>query len=191
MIIKLDEDVAKIGAVYNAINFYCKQLKIFRISDNVFITEKKLNQLGVYKSELENLINNIRSVFCDKDYFSIKNVYDEIDCSKYEEFGLSENFIEDLIFYLDDIKTLRINNNRLFSFSKKTLSITNFMYDMVNKYSSISLDDLEKEIMKNYQISVPFDKLRGYLYSTDIFYSDILGKIYSDKNNYYEEVYND
>ena len=65
------------------------------------------------------------------------------------------------------------------------------MYDMVNKYSSISLEDLEKEIAINYQISVPFDKLRGYLYSTDIFYSDILGKIYSDKNNYYEEVYND
>ena len=65
------------------------------------------------------------------------------------------------------------------------------MYDMVNKYSSISLEDLEKEIAINYQISVPFDKLRGYLYSTDIFYSDILEKIYSDKNNYYEEVYND
>ena len=58
------------------------------------------------------------------------------------------------------------------------------MYDMVNKYSSISLEDLEKEIAINYQISVPFDKLRGYLYSTDIFYSDILGKIYSDNESF-------
>ena len=148
-------------------------------------------QLGITKQDLEQFIGKIREKFYDKDYFSVNNVTNEIDCSIFENIGLSESFIDDLISNLDDIKTLRINNNRLYSFSKYSLSITEFMYDMVNKYSSISLEDLEKEIAINYQISVPFDKLRGYLYSTDIFYSDILEKIYSDKNNYYEEVYND
>ena len=45
--------------------------------------------------------------------------------------------------------------------------------------------------MRTYQISIPFDKLRSYVYNTEIFYSDILGKIYSDKKDYYEEVYNE
>ena len=190
-VIKLDESIIKIGAIYNAINYYCKQLKIFKLSNNIFITDKKLLQLGITKQDLEQFIGKIREKFYDKDYFSVNNVTNEIDCSIFENIGLSESFIDDLISNLDDIKTLRINNNRLYSFSKYSLSITEFMYDMVNKYSSISLEDLEKEIAINYQISVPFDKLRGYLYSTDIFYSDILEKIYSDKNNYYEEVYND
>lgn len=190
-VIKFDESIIKIGAIYNAINYYCKQLKIFKLSNNIFITDKKLLELGITKQDLEQFIENIREKFYEKDYFSVNNVTTEIDCSIFENIGLSESFIDDLIFNLDDIKILRINNNRLYSFSKYSLSITEFMYDMVNKYSSISLEDLEKEIAINYQISVPFDRLRGYLYSTDIFYSDILGKIYSDKNNYYEEVYND
>lgn len=190
-LIRIDDDVLKVGAIYNALAYYCKQLKLFKMTDNIFITYKKLESLGVNRTILTDLISNIRESFSDKDYFSINNVLDNIDCSIFNNIGLPENFIEDIIFYLDDIRTLRINNNRLFSFSKKTMTISNFMYDMVDKYSSISLDDLEKEIMKNYQISIPFDKLRGYLYSTDIFYSDILGKIYSDKNNYYEEVYDE
>lgn len=190
-VIKLDENITRIGAVYNAIGYYCRQLKLFQIADNVYITDKKLEQLGIVKDELVNLIKQIMDIFGDKDYFSVNNIISEIDCSKYEELGLSEKFLEDIVFYLEDIKTLRINNNRLFSFTKKNMSISNFMYDMINKYSSISLDDLEKEIMLSYQINVPFDKLRGYLYGTDIFYSDILGKIYSDKNNYYEEVYDE
>ena len=189
--IKIEEDVAKVGAIYNALAYYCKQLKLFKMTDNIYITYKKLSSLGVTNEVLVGIINNIRDTFCDRDYFSINNVLNEIDCSIFDSLGLPDNFMEDIIFYLDDIKTLRINNNRLFSFTKKSMTISNFMYDMVNKYSSISLDDLEKEIMKNYQISIPFDRLRGYLYSTDIFYSDILGKIYSDKNNYYEEVYNE
>lgn len=190
-VIRLDESLIKIGAIYNALSYYCKHLKIFHIADNVYISDRKLEQLGISKFELLNLINQIRNKFSQKDYFSVNNVVSEIDCSKYENLGLTEKFIEDIIFYLDDIKTLRINNNRLFRFSNNNLSISNFMYDMVNKYSSISLDDLEKEIMINYQVSIPFDKLRSYLYSTEIFYSDVLGKIYSDKNNYYEEVYDE
>ena len=191
LIIRFEDYIAKIGPIYNAIGYYCRQLKLFQVADYIYITDLKLEQLGVYKDDLISLIDNIRNTFFDKDYFSVYNVITEIDCSKFEELGLNEKFIEEIVFYLDDIKTLRINNNRLFSFNKKTLSISNFMYDMVNKYSSISLDDLEKEILMNYQINVPFEKLRSYLYSTDIFYSDILGKIYSDKNNYYEEVYDE
>ena len=190
-VIKLDENITRIGAIYNAVGYYCRQLKLFQIAANVYITDRKLEQLGISKDEIINLIKQIVNIFGDKDYFSVNNITSEIDCSKYEELGLNEKFLEDIVFYLEDIKTLRINNNRLFSFTKKNMSISNFMYDMVNKYSSISLDDLEKEIMLNYQINVPFDKLRGYLYGTDIFYSDILGKIYSDKNNYYEEVYDE
>ena len=53
------------------------------------------------------------------------------------------------------------------------------------------INSLEEEISKNYQIMIPEDKLKSYLYGTDIFYSNILEKIYLDKNDYYEEVYDE
>ena len=181
----------KISAFYNALSYYSQHLKLFRIEDGIYITEGKLNELGVSKDKLLRTIDKIHETFKYRDYFSIKNVYTELDLSQFENLGLSEDFVSDIIFNLSDIKTLRINNNKLFCFTDKQLSIAEFMYDMVNKYSSISLDNLEEEIRKNYQIEIPFNKLRDYLYNTNIFYSDTLEKIYSDKNDYYEEVYNE
>lgn len=189
--LKIEEDLGKIGAIYNALNNYCKELAIFKITDNVYITSKKLESLGITREDVKRLTSDINSIFQDKDYFSLNNIINEIECAKFEEIGLGETFIEEIVSCIDGIKTLRINNNKLYSFSQKTLSIANFMYDMVNKYSSISLDDLEREISKNYQITISADKLREYLYGTEIFYSNILGKIYLDKNDYYEEVYNE
>lgn len=190
-VLRFDESLLKISAFYNALSYYSQHLKLFRIEDGIYITEGKLNELGVSKDKLLRTIDKIRETFKYRDYFSIKNVYTELDLSQFENLGLSEDFVSDIIFNLSDIKTLRINNNKLFCFTDKQLSIAEFMYDMVNKYSSISLDNLEEEIRKNYQIEIPFNKLRDYLYNTNIFYSDTLEKIYSDKNDYYEEVYNE
>ena len=47
------------------------------------------------------------------------------------------------------------------------------------------------EISKNYQIQISVDKLKGYISETEIFYSKIMDKIYLDKNDYYEEVYDE
>ena len=190
-IIKLDKDIVRIGSIYNAIYYFCKNLMLFKLTDDIFITSSKLEELGISKKELLTLIDNVRELFGDYDYFTINNIYSELDCSKFEKLGLSSGFIEDMLFYLDDIRTLRINNIRMFSFSNKHLSIAKFMNDMINKYVSITLNDLEKEILRVYQVDIPFEKLRGYLYNTDIFYSDILEKIYLDKNDYYEEVYDE
>lgn len=190
-ILKLDDDILKIPSVRGAINYYCEKFVLFKIADNNYITDNKLRDLGIMKDEIVELIKKTKDKFSDKDYFSVHNVFDEINCSIFIDMGLSEDFLEDMISYIDGVKILRINNNRLFTFTRKHPNISDFMYDMVNKYSSISLDNLEKEIQKNYQVNIPYEKLREYLYGTDIFYSDILGKIYSDKNCYYEEVYNE
>ena len=74
--------------------------------------------LGITKQDLEQFIGMIREKFYDKDYFSVNNVTNEIDCFIFENIGLSDSFIDDLIFNLDDIKTLRINNNRLYRHAK-------------------------------------------------------------------------
>lgn len=190
-VIKFDFDVLNIGSVYNAVNNYCKEFKLFRFYKGIYITIKKMRENNLGEEYLEDFINSIKNEFNDWDYFSVFNVCDIIDCDKFKELGFSEDYIEDIISCIKNVKVLRINNNRLFSFTKDNLNKSNFMYDMANKYSSISLDDLECQIYDAYQIEIPFDKLRSYLYNTDIFYSDILGKIYIDKEDYYKEVYDE
>ena len=42
--IKIEEDVAKVGAIYNALAYYCKQLKLFKMTDNIYITDNICNK---------------------------------------------------------------------------------------------------------------------------------------------------
>ena len=189
--IRFDDALIHCGTIYNAVNSYCRNYQLFRMTDNVFVTKNKLIQLGISEEFFNKFIIELRNTYIDKDYFSINNVVNDIDCDLFFDIGLNDEFLDNLIFSMEDITTLRINNYRLFSYNKENVSIKIFMEDMINKYNSISLNDLEDEIKKNYMIDISSTKLREYLYRTDIFYSDIMEKIYLDKKDYYEEVYNE
>lgn len=190
-IIRINDDLRKCGAIYNALNYYCTELKLFKITDNAYVSIAKLEELGITKKEILEFIKQIEETYQDTDYFSINNIAADFNLSRFYDIGFDDTFVESLICTRSTISTLRINNEKLFSLNMKNLTIKKFMEDMVSKYRSISLESLEEEISKNYQIMIPEDKLKGYLYGTDIFYSNILEKIYLDKNDYYEEVYDE
>lgn len=190
-IIRINDNLRKCGAIYNALNYYCTELKLFKITDNAYVSIAKVEDLGISKEEILGFIKQIEEAYQDVDYFSINNIAADFNLSRFYDIGFDDMFIESLICTRNNISTLRINNEKLFSLNMKNLTIKKFMEDMVSKYRSISLEGLEKEISKNYQIMIPEDKLKSYLYGTDIFYSNILEKIYLDKNDYYEEVYDE
>ena len=191
MIIKMSYSLCKCGSVYNALNYYCRELKLFKITDTVYITYLKLKELGMSMDYLLNFISEIEDKYQDTDYFSINNIIADFNTDMFSDLGFDEKFIENIISYRENVNTLRINNYKLFSFINKNLTRRKVIEDMISKYRSISLDELEDEISKNYQIQISVDKLKGYISETEIFYSKIMDKIYLDKNDYYEEVYDE
>ena len=190
-IIRFESDLLKCGPIYNAINSFLREKMLFKMTDQVFITQNKLTELGISSLYVEGMIANINKLYSDRDYFSVNNVMSDLDLSKLLDVGLTEQFVENFVISISSVSTLRINNTKLFTLEDKKLSIKNFMYEMVSKYRSVTLTQLENEIRKNYQIIIPANKLREYLYGTDIFYSDILDKIYNDSEDYYVEVYDE
>lgn len=190
-IIKLDEDLMKCGAIYNAVNYVCKEHKLFKINNTIYVTKKKFISLGITQQDILDFVENIKNNYFDKDYFSVYNVMNDINVDIFTSRGLTETFIENLTNSIIEISTLRIDNNKLFTYKKGNISIKRFMEDMAYKYNKMSLYELESKIEENYQINISEEKLRGYLYGTEIFYSNIMNKIYIDKKDYYEEVYNE
>ncbi len=190
-ILKFSEDLIEISAIQITLDQYCKKHKLFKIDakGKVYITIKKLNEAGLTMKKIKTLIMDLKENFMDADYFSINNIYREIDVEAFDKLGFDEEFFENFISSIDGIRVLRINNNKLFKFSKKNLTRKTFMDDMINKYSSINIGELQNEIYNKYQIEINYDKLKHYAKSADIFYSDIYDKIYLDKEDYYKEVY--
>ena len=138
--------------------------------------------IGMKKSRQATLI----SVLC---YENIKN---EISMQNIIELGFDDEFIENIVFYNNDISTLRINNHKLFSFVKKKMSIQSFIEDEMEKYRSISISDFVNNVNEEYSIGLTYDVVKGYVYGlSNIYYSPILDKLYIDKEDFYKEIYDE
>ena len=191
-IIRIDSDLLKCGVIYNVINDYCKSYNIFKVNNGLYITKAKMNERGINKFTINGIIKEMKEQFSDTVYFSVENIKNEISVQNIVDLGFDDEFIENIIFYNDDISTLRINNHKLFTFLKKKLSIQQFIEDEMEKYRSISISDFVNNINEEYSIDLTYDIVKGYLYGlSNIYYSLILDKLYIDKEDYYKEIYDE
>lgn len=190
-ILNLSPEIMKTPSVYSQIYVLQREMRLFKLDENIFVSMDKLKTIGISEDDIKQFLLNIKELFAEKDYFSIYNVLDEVDVSKFEEKGLSEKFLENFLSFIPEIKTLRISSNKLFSFSDSPLQITAFMRHLVGQYSKITISDISREILRKYQINISIEKVREFVLNIeDVFYSDILEKVYIDKEDYYKEIYN-
>ena len=162
-----------------------KSYDIVSISDKEFITITKLKKLGIDKEMLNKFCNDVFTSFENIMYFTIYNVKKTIDTSWIEDNGFDDIFYECLVETIDNVKYLRINNQKIYSFIDDNVEVE----DIINEFmieDSIYVDELIDNIKNKYGIDVSPDKL---IYS-DKFYSKELNKLYSNKECYYKEVYN-
>ena len=100
--------------------------------------------------------------------------------------GFDDIFYECLIETIDNVKYIKINNQKIYSFTDDNVEIE----DIINEFmveESIYLDELVDCIKEKYGINISYDKL---IYSKK-FYSRDLNKLYENKDCYYKEVYKD
>ena len=162
-----------------------KSYDIVSISNKEFITITKLKKLGIDKEMLNKFCNDVYTSFENITYFTIYNIKNTIDTSWIEDNGFDDIFYECLVETIDNVKYLRINNQKIYSFIDDNVEVE----DIINEFmvdDSIYVDELVDYIKNKYGIDVSPDKL---IYS-DKFYSKELNKLYSSKEYYYKEVYN-
>lgn len=162
-----------------------KSYDIVSISDKEFITINKLKKLGITKETLNKFCNDVYTSFENITYFTIYNIKNTIDISWIEDNGFDDIFYECLVETIDNIKFLRINNQKIYSFIDDNVEIEDIINEFMSE-ESIYVDELIDNIKDKYGIDVSYDKL---IYS-DKFYSRELNKLYLDKECYYKEVYN-
>ena len=162
-----------------------KNYDIVLISDKEFITYKKLSELGINKEMMNKFCNDVFTSFENINYFTIYNIKNMIDTTWIDDNGFDDIFYECLVETIDNIKFLRINNKKIYSFIDDNVEVE----DIINEFmveESIYVDELIDDIKEKYGIDVSSDKL---IYS-DKFYSRELNKLYLNKECYYKEVYN-
>ncbi len=191
-IIKIDIDLLKSGVIYNTINDYCKNYNIFKVRNGIYVSKLKMDEEGVDSEYINSMFENLKDKLGDTSYFSVENVKNELEISSISNLGFDDEFIENIIFYNNDISTLRINNHKLFSYINKKPNIETFIEDELEKYRIITISELVDEINEDYSIDLTYDVVRGYVYRlSNVYYSQSLDKLYIDKEDFYKEIYDE
>lgn len=186
--IKIDKDYFKVSSFYFALIRFEQKFDIVKIDNDEYITYQKLHSLGITKEILYKVRSEIENRLKEKNYISVKHIKNIVDETILGDFGFDDIFYESLISPLDNVKALRINNNKIFTIGAENNRLSFIRY-IVNNNGSIEIDKLERLLKTDYDIDVPYYKIKEYIYGSDLYYNEILEKIYIDKKDFYEEVY--
>ena len=80
-----------------------KSLDIFLISNEEYITIKKLNSLGIEKEDIIRFCDSVVIKFKEVNYFTLSNVRELLDINKLDDYGFDDIFLDNIIGNIDDI----------------------------------------------------------------------------------------
>lgn len=186
-----DYRIRNLQAIYSNIQRFEKSFDIFRINSIKYVTIKKLNELGINKVYLHEVVQNIKTQFCDIDYFTLDDVYTKVDMQLIDACGMNDLFMESLISTIEEVKVIRISNAKIYSIQNVTLKKSEFIENILYKLNSVYIDVLADFLNDKYGIQITIEKIKEIIKDTDLFYKDTIGKIYVNKQDYYEEIYDE
>lgn len=184
-----NDNILKNSTYFTMMKKIEKTYDIFLISSDEYITIRKLKELGVEKEDIVEFCNEVKDTFKDKNYFTLSNVKSMININKLDDFGFDDIFFENIIGNIDEVTYIKFSSNKIFSFNNKEIDGKKFIIDCIGNKPSVFIEKLQDEINDNYGIEVKQEKIKNAIMDTDMYISDMLNKIYQNKEIYYEEVY--
>lgn len=189
--IRLDKELFDNETLFNAIIDYRQSYKIFKINEELYITIAKMGKLWIGTTYIDNFFKRLKNHFWDSDFFSIHNVKNSLDVKIFWELWFDDEFLENIIYYNNEISSLQIKWRKLFSYSMNDISTIKFIEYKMEKFRVISLSNFVNEINEEYWLDLDYDILRNCMWNlTNVFYSQTMDKLYLDKEDFYNEVYN-
>lgn len=188
-ILHIDKDLIN-NLIYKRISDKCREFQLYKVNDNTYISHIKLEENWINEDYIKNFFVSLKNRFSNSDYFSIKQVKEELDISKIENLWFDDSFLENIIFFGDWISTIRINNHRLFSYKMGIQTINDFIENELNKVKVTTLYSFIDNLNKTYGLDLDYDIIKVYISRLpNIYYNQILDKVYCNKQDFYNEVY--
>lgn len=168
-----------------------KNFEIFKVEKDVYITYKKLSEAGI---TVDDIMDYKRALleFIEEDenkYFTLYSIREEGFEHSLDDLGFSDTFYERLILAFEEFRAIQTSTSYILKKTNTILSLREFIYDYVSERRVVKLETLINDIEEIYGIILETSKVIYLLRQTDVFYSEELYKIYIDKEDFFEEVY--
>ncbi|MER2126815.1 hypothetical protein [Solibacillus sp.] len=167
-----------------------KELKIFKIEHDTYITLPKLESVGITTDHIVDFQQQVKFASEDFEYFTLDMLKAKGFTHPLLELGFESIFYDRILWADPEFQAVTLNAGYIFIIQQEDVTLSIFLKWLINHYDSIEAYDLMNEIKQTYHLEIELSKIIALLQNTDIYYSPELMKFYSDKNVYFDEVYN-
>lgn len=156
-----------------------------------YISVNRLSQNGMTNDVIDKYIDNLMEQLEDGKIYSIQTILNNKEDNIFEEYGFGLRFYESM-FRRDKnnrrIYSLAVGGTLLIRKLEKINSFTDLLQQIIDEYRSFEIYDLIYYLKEEYHIETHRSFILESVKECDMYFNEIMGKIYIDNDYYYEEL---
>lgn len=178
--------------VKRKIDNYENDFKLLKVEEEngLYITNKSLLNGGITKQDLIHYKKSVEGFVGEGEFFSLHSIAKNNFYHELEEYGFEDIFYESILMRPGKLKYLKIAEQNVFVKTKKEVTIHDFISILFGNDKSINVDDLIGRIHSVIHISINYNSAVKLMKNTEYYYSHELHKLYKNKENYFQDIYN-
>ena len=168
-----------------------REYEIFLFGDEQIVTMKRLSRFGITKDDIYSYCDAVAAATEDGEYFTVYSLRQKGVESKLDDLGFDDLFYAWILAMHPDFAYQRVFGSIiLLKTNESTFTSTrDFLRWLLSDYDSVDADDFISDCQENYGIAIPNrSEITEAISGTDMYYDPIMGRIYSDKSIYYDEL---
>lgn len=165
-----------------------KSYEIIEFDNNQFVNFRRLRRLGIEKEDIEHYCDSVYEFVANESYFTIDKLRKDGFSSKMDDLGFGNLFYWSLLNNDDRFVGQHVfGSTILYKGNNETITRSTFIKSIVDEQESIGIDELRSYIKDCYGLNVSRENVVSASGSSELYYDQIMDKIYKDKNDYYSE----
>lgn len=184
---EISPEMRKIGSTFsNYLYKFIYDKILFKISDEKYITIKKLNEMGITIEDIDDFIEKIEKTIPENEYFNLYTLNTDFS-NKILNNKFPDCFYENLIMIIPDVKSFRMKNNTLFIKTNNSATREKFINSFI-KTSKKYIKDIRNEIRNTYNIEVEDYYIRQFINRKKFYLDSSTDCVYESRERYEEEI---
>ncbi|MDT0672640.1 DNA-directed RNA polymerase subunit alpha C-terminal domain-containing protein [Staphylococcus chromogenes] len=162
------------------------KLELLEFSPKKYISRKKLNEIGLSLEVLREYQDKVVQSIDDDRIWPIESIVELVDNKDIDSFGFDFIFYRSLLRGVDKLFCNQMGGNYLFKLNSD-FNMREIIEQEVIQVKAIDIFLLTETINKKYNLDFKNYKLIEVIKHSDMYYNEIMEKVYLDVNYYYEE----
>lgn len=188
-------DTSKFNSKYNCLQMYYQTIEDLRNDYEIiefepyqYINIHKLNSMGIDKSNFISYCDEVCNYIEDNSYFTIKSLIDNGFSSNIDFLGFDNCFYGSILKQDQRFSYIKLGGTVLFYKGNTTINQTTFLIYLLDSFEKIDFNELLDHVLQKYGIHLDKFKIKSCIKNSNLYYDDIMEKVYNNYKIYLEEL---